>query len=236
MILPWEGHHPLRGKIWLVHALIAANVAVFILSLLSGSFAPIISRFGFIPAHPLPDAFFTCMFLHADLWHLGGNMLFLWMYGDNLEDRLGAWFFAGLYLLTGTFATFSHWIYAPGSTIPLVGASGAISGLMGAYAVLFPKARFQILLSVGGLLRLLRLPILRWAMIPLGNWPAMAAIPAWLGIQVLGALSYKGGTAGVAFWAHVGGALAGAAFALALIQGGWARIDPEAGAKPKRKK
>ena len=141
---------------------------------------------------------FTSMFLHGGWMHLLGNMWFLWIFGNNIEDSMGHFRFVVFYLACGVAAALAQVLVAPASPIPMVGASGAISGVMGAYLVLYPRVRV-------------------WAIVPLGFIPVSIALPAWtmllywFGMQFLGGLIGSTGeqSGGVAFWAHAGGFLAG---------------------------
>ena len=142
----------------------------------------------------------TSMFLHADLFHIGGNLLFLYIFGDNVEDAVGHLRFLGFYLLAGLVASFTHILSLSGSEgmqIPTLGASGAISGVLGAYIIMYPKARVLTLL----LIRLVKIP----AAIFLGFWFILQLLYASFGI---------GG--GVAYWAHIGGFIVGVVLALIL--------------------
>jgi membrane associated rhomboid family serine protease len=141
--------------------------------------------------------FITSMFLHGGWLHLIGNMWFLWIFGDNIEDTLGHFRFAAFYLLCGLAAGLTHYYLAPLSPVPTIGASGAIAGVLGAYLVRFPSARVVTLVPLGFFLQMTELPA--WLM--LGLWFLVQAIS---GFVTLGA---TGG--GVAWWAHVGGFLAG---------------------------
>jgi membrane associated rhomboid family serine protease len=139
---------------------------------------------------------FTCMFLHGGWMHLIGNMLYLWIFGTNIEDRLGKWLFLVFYLGTGVVGSLMHTVFQAGY-VPLVGASGAISGVMGAYILLFPRTRIL-------------------AVAPIGWYPLTVSLPAWtfLGIYfVIQNLypAYFGAGDNVAYWAHIGGFLSGAA-------------------------
>jgi len=137
------------------------------------------------------------MFMHGGWMHLIGNMWFLWIFGNNVEDVMGRFRFVLFYLLCGFAAGAAQMLSNPDSAIPMVGASGAIGGVMGAYAVLFPKVRVQTLLVLGFLVRMI-------------NVPAWGMLGYWFGLQVLMGLPRLGSEAGgVAFWAHVGGFLAG---------------------------
>ncbi len=152
------------------------------------------------PPAPVPEwlTLLTCIFLHGGWAHFLGNMWFLVIFGDNVEDRLGRLGYLLFYLLAGFAASLAHLLSEPGSTAPTVGASGAIAGVMGAYLVLYPRARVLTLVPLGFILELLVLP----AKVFLGIWFVMQV--------VLGSLSLgmqRGG--GVAFWAHAGGFVAG---------------------------
>jgi membrane associated rhomboid family serine protease len=142
------------------------------------------------------------MFVHASFIHIIGNMLFLWIFGDNIEDRMGHVFFLFFYLIGGLGGTFLHSITAPDSTIPMVGASGAISGIMGAYILLYPKARILALVPLGFFLRIMKLP----ALLFLGVWFVYQFLLGMLSIGL------KGG--GVAYFAHIGGFVIGLVIAL----------------------
>jgi membrane associated rhomboid family serine protease len=140
----------------------------------------------------------TSMFLHGSWMHIIGNMWFLWIFGNNVEDSMGRLRFVVFYLVCGVAAALVHVAVSPGSTVPTVGASGAISGVMGAYVILFPKVRV-------------------FTFVPLGFFMTTVALPAWvmLGywmlIQVLGGMASSGEGGGIAFGAHIGGFLAGMA-------------------------
>jgi membrane associated rhomboid family serine protease len=141
----------------------------------------------------------TSMFLHGSWFHLLSNMWFLYVFGDNVEDAMGHLRFAAFYLLTGVAAAAVQVLASPGSALPMVGASGAISGVMGAYVILYPLVRVHTLVFLGILITRVALP-------------AYLMLGYWFLLQLLGGLPAVGGNApgGVAFWAHVGGFLAGA--------------------------
>lgn len=140
-------------------------------------------------------ALLTSMFLHGDWLHLLGNLWFLWIFGNNVEDALGRVRFVGFYLVVGIVAALAHVASVPGSPLPMVGASGAISGVMGAYLVLFPHARVKTLLFLLLFVTILELP-------------AWIYLLYWFGLQLVS--SALGAGSGVAFWAHIGGFVAGA--------------------------
>jgi membrane associated rhomboid family serine protease len=149
--------------------------------------------FVWIPRYATP---FTAMFLHADLLHLLGNMLFLWIFGNKVEHAMGHVRFLMFYLLCGIAAFFSQAIADPHSAYPVIGASGAISGVLGAYLVLFPRARVLTLVLLPFFVTTLRVP-------------AMLLLLVWFAAQLLGGAAAAGGGAGVAFRAHIGGFVAG---------------------------
>jgi membrane associated rhomboid family serine protease len=163
-------------------------------------------------ACPVPGDFpspiatiFTSMFLHGGLLHVGGNMLYLWIFGDNVEDTLGHWRFAVLYLIAGVAAAFTQIATSPRSSVPMIGASGAVSGVLGSYILLFPHANVHMLVVFGFFARIVR-------------WPAMIVLGFWIVIQFLSGMltfssaAWGGGEAGGTAWfAHIGGFLAGMA-------------------------
>jgi membrane associated rhomboid family serine protease len=190
-------------------ALIGACVAVFLwqLSLGARGFAAVVVHLGVVPAALLgtahaviPPAFtiLTSMFLHGGWLHLIGNMLYLWIFGNNVEDAMGHGRFLAFYLLCGTVAALAQALPQPASLIPMIGASGAISGVLGAYLLLYPRARVLVLLPLGFFTQLVRLP----AVIVLGFWFALQALSVALAPP---------GQGGVAWGAHVGGFVTGLA-------------------------
>jgi membrane associated rhomboid family serine protease len=157
---------------------------------------------------------FLSMFLHGGWMHLLGNMLYLWIFGDNVEDRLGHGKFIVFYLLCGVAATLAHAYTNPGSTIPTIGASGAISGVLGAYLVMFPRARVLTLIPLGFFIRITELP----ALVVLGLWFVLQLISG------AGALANQAQAGGVAWWAHIGGFVVGAVIGM-LFRGPSRRSD-----------
>jgi membrane associated rhomboid family serine protease len=143
---------------------------------------------------------FTSMFLHGGFFHFGGNMLYLWIFGDNVEDRLGHGRFVIFYLLCGVIAALAQTMMAPDSPIPMVGASGAIAGVMGAYFVLYPRSKIVTLLPIFFFIQLIEVPALFF----LGFWFLMQFVNG------IGSYASAGEpTGGVAFWAHAAGFGAG---------------------------
>jgi membrane associated rhomboid family serine protease len=143
----------------------------------------------------------TSMFLHGSWIHLLGNMWFFWIFGNNIEDSMGRGRFVAFYLICGLLAAAAQIAFNPTSSTPMVGASGAISGIMGAYLVLFPRVRVFTLVFLGFFVTTFALPA--WVM-----------LLYWMAIQFFGGLQSMGASGGVAFWAHIGGFVAG----LALIK------------------
>ena len=193
-------------------SLIAACACVFLwqrtLDAASGRQA--VAALGAVPAVLLTDARlpaelqwiprfaspFTSMFLHGGWMHLLGNMLFLWIYGDNVEDALGHVRFLAFYLLCGIAAVFAQALSDPGSPYPIIGASGAISGVLGAYLMLFPRARVLTLVLLPFFFTTLRIP-------------AMLLLLLWFAVQLISDLAVPDGGASIAFRAHIGGFLIG---------------------------
>jgi rhomboid family protein len=161
-------------------------------------------------------AIFTSLFLHGGWLHLLGNMLYLWIFGNNIEDRLGRVAFLCFYLLGGVVAGLTQVAIAPGSGVPLIGASGAIAATLGAYLVLYPRARILSLVFLGFFYQLIEVP----AVLVLGFWFVLQLID---GFASLGAANAQGG---VAFFAHIGGFAAGALVAAALRGRGPGPLSP----------
>ena len=153
---------------------------------------------------------FTSMFIHSGFMHIIGNMLYLWVFGDNIESALGSFRFTLFYLLCGVGAALGQVLIDPASEIPMVGASGAISGVMGGYLLLYPHAQVETLLMLGWYIRMVRLP----ALVVLGLW---IVLQLFSGLASLGA----GASGGVAFFAHVGGFVAGLILVLLLRRRRW---------------
>lgn len=195
-------------------SIILANVAVFIyeLSLGERELERFFLQFGVVPQYVTTALYsfdvglatilplFSSMFLHGGWLHLGGNMLYLWVFGDNVEDKLGHGRYLLFYVLTGLAASFAHIAIDPLSEIPTVGASGAISGVLGAYLLMFPGARVVTLIPVFMFLQVAELP----ALVVLGLWFVLQFFNG------LASLGYEtAGMGGVAWWAHIGGFVAG---------------------------
>ena len=214
-MFPIRDNIPSRTTPFVTYALIAANALVFLYEYSLGGRADyFMSQYAMIPAriaagHPGAwRGLFTAMFVHAGWMHIIGNMWMLWIFGDNVEDRLGHGRYLGLYLIWGLAANMLHLITSWGSVIPTVGASGAIAGVMGAYIIFFPRARILTLIFI-------------FFFIQFVDIPAVLFLGIWFVIQVLsGTVGLIGGslhTGGVAWWAHIGGFAAGAIVARAIL-------------------
>ncbi|WP_424974315.1 rhomboid family intramembrane serine protease [Dinoroseobacter sp. S124A] len=210
-MFPIRDHNPSERTPYVTLALIAINVVIFL------SYFPILGdarastqvflTWGLVPAELSSGGgvanIFTSMFLHGGIMHLLGNMLFLWVFGDNLEDELGHGTFLGFYLLSGMGAGLAQVISAPNSPIPMVGASGAIAGVLGGYLLLYPKARVDVLFII----------VIIFKIIPI---PAGIVLTVWFAMQVFSGAATPAGSGGVAYWAHAGGFLAGLVMILPL--------------------
>ncbi len=198
------------AKPYFTYLFMAMNVLIFFFQMSLGSMEAIqsfVTTFGAIPAEimNMQDLFTlgTSIFLHGGLMHLLGNMLYLWIFSDNIEATAGNFHFLIFYFLGGLFASMAHILLSPGSTIPTVGASGAISAIMGAYIVCFPKSRIKMIILI--LFRKFHIP----AMLFLGFWFAQ---------QIFSSFSGDGSQGGVAWWAHIGGFIFGAVYGLLFFK------------------
>jgi len=212
-----DDNRNVRHVPFVMYLLIAANAAVFFLlqlhhpqftygysviprEILSG--VDLVHKVGQIPQAPGPQpiylTLFTAMFMHGSILHLAGNMLYLWIFGDNVEDAMGHGRFLIFYLICGLAAAFAQIAVAPHSAIPTLGASGAIAGVLGGYLLLFPRKRVRVLVGCLGIIELS-------AFIVIGGWIFIQFIN---GVGQLSAVT-QNDTGGVAYLAHVGGAVAG---------------------------
>ena len=227
-MIPYRDENPTLKVPVVTYAIVALNVLVWVLVEGAGLGYPLarsVCELGLIPAEltgravagtavPMGPGLvceltagrgyfhvISSMFLHGSWMHIIGNMWFFWIFGNNIEDSMGHLRFAGFYLMCGIAAALAQVAMDPSSPIPVVGASGAISGVMGAYLILYPRVRVYTLVFLGFFLTTVALPA--WAM--LGYWivlQLLSAVPALAGAQA---------EAGVAFWAHIGGFIVGAA-------------------------
>jgi membrane associated rhomboid family serine protease len=222
VFLPLKDINPTRRRAWITMALIGVNAAVFAVEIVG--LAPAdewVHVYGLVPAR-FEDGFFsrsasgvsptvslfTSLFLHGDLLHLLGNLLYLWIFGNNMEDALGSLRFLLFYLLAGLGGHAAHLGASWGSTVPTIGASGAIAGVLAAYLIRYPRARIVSLLFLGFFVRLVRVP-------------ASIVIGFWFFLQLLSGVSTLGATAdgGIAWFEHIGGFVTGLALFPLLAAG-----------------
>lgn len=205
-MIPIRDQIPTRRVPIVNYLLIAANIFVFVLQSLAGANQEaLIYQFALIPANFTANInfanitnLFSSMFMHGGLMHLAGNMLYLWIFGDNVEDSMGSVKYLVFYLAGGLVASLTHIFFNPASQIPTVGASGAIAAVLGAYLVLYPQSRVMTIIPLGFFIRLTSVP----AIIVLGFW---FILQLFNGVFSLGAED----VGGVAFWAHIGGFVTG---------------------------
>ncbi len=224
-MFPIRDHNPSLTTPYVTRALVILNIVIFVLTMpWGGGMGNLWAEMALYPIAIMQGSYLwglvTHMFLHAGIMHLGGNMLFLWIFGDNLEDQMGHLPFLIFYLACGLAAAAAQIAVDPWSDVPMVGASGAIAGVMGGYLLLFPRARVDVVAIVIIFIRVFTIPA--WVM-----------LTVWLGLQlVLGAMA--SGEDGVAYWAHNGGFLAGLVLTLPLFlrRGGRAFWDRNYGRPP----
>lgn len=212
-MLPLKDDNPTETVPFITVSIIMINILVYIYQL---SLGPEFERFiftmgavpnkiinhsGLIPKISLPAflTIYSSMFLHGSLLHIVSNMLYLWIFGNNIEDAMGHIKFIFFYLICGSMAAFAHIITDIDSKIPMVGASGAVSGILGAYILLYPRARILTLVIIGFFVRLVKIP----AVFVLGFWILMQFL---FGMT---SLTARGSSGGVAWFAHIGGFVAG---------------------------
>ena len=194
-----DENSPRRSFPFMTYILIGINLVVFFLELSRGT--AFIERWAFIPSRFSSDpsgnliTIFTAMFMHAGGFHLFSNMLYLWIFGDNIEGRFGPFRYLFFYLISGIAATLAFLFFSPGSSAPLVGASGAIAGVLAAYFIMFPKRNIKVLMG------LWLIPLKAWIVI--GVWFVLQLFSGWASIDSAAE------TGGVAYVAHVGGFVAG---------------------------
>jgi len=218
-LLPLADHNPSRTTPVVNIILIVVNVLMFFWEFSLGpQLEPVLFNVAFVPARfwYVPGALlaniitmFVSMFLHGGWLHLGGNMLYLWVFGDNVEDRLGHAKYLFFYLGCGLIATLAHAVMNPASRVPSIGASGAIAGVLGAYIVLYPKQRVTTLIPI-------------FIFITVREIPAVFLLGFWIVVQLFFGAASMGGNlqnaGGVAYFAHIGGFIAG--MALIVLLGG----------------
>lgn len=211
-MIPLHDDNPTTLMPLVTVGLIVACTAVFLwqVTLPPGAAERAVYAYGMIPAVlfgerelpaevaaiPATLSVLTSMFLHGGWMHLIGNMLYLWIFGNNVEDAMGHGRFVVFYLLCGLAAALAQAFQDPGSAVPMIGASGAIGGVLGAYVLLYPRARVLVLVPLGFFFYTLRIP-------------AMIVLGLWFGLQFLSSALSAGQVGGVAYWAHIGGFVAG---------------------------
>ena len=208
-MFPVRDDVPSRTYPYATLGLIILNTVIFILQFAhhisnpSGA-ASAVASFGLVPARVAEGRlwpFFTSMFMHGGWFHLIGNMWYLWIFGDNVEDRLGHAKFVVFYILCGLLGNLGHFLSSPGSAVPAIGASGAIAGVLGAYIISYPRARILVVIPLFVFLHLMSVP----AVVVLGFWFIIQLVSGAV------SLSHSGGYGVVAWWAHIGGFVAGMA-------------------------
>ncbi len=210
-MIPLKDDIPSRRRPYVMITILILNILVFIYELTLGNrITYFFHTFGVIPARIIFDTtfftiltLFTSMFIHGGFEHIIGNMLYLWIFADNVEDAFGHGKFIILYFLSGLMGSLLQILISPHSEIPLIGASGAISGILGAYIILYPGARVLALIPIFYFLRLTYVP-------------AVIFLGFWFLLQFLYGLGSLGAQGGVAWFAHIGGFLTGVLFALPI--------------------
>ncbi|MBE9079999.1 rhomboid family intramembrane serine protease [Romeria aff. gracilis LEGE 07310] len=235
-MVPLRDENPIKITPYVTYGLIAVNVLVFLfeISLRDQTLTQLFYQWAVVPKE-LTISFQTgfgfphwsewgtlisAQFLHAGFLHIAGNMLYLWVFGNNVEDQLGHVKFLVFYLVCGILASLTQWFFDPASAVPSLGASGAIAGIMGAYIFRFPNVRILTFVPLGFFFTTFRIP----ALLFLGFWFVQQAL---YGFVSLGAPADVGMGGGVAYWAHAGGFVFGAAL-------GWllGLFNPEEGYQP----
>ncbi|MCH7623583.1 MAG: rhomboid family intramembrane serine protease [Nitrospinae bacterium] len=203
-MIPLSDDIPTRNFPLITLLAIGANIWIYFEMFFSATVSPelVFNQYGLVPYNlihsPVTEypAIYSSMFIHSGFFHLAGNMLYLWIFGNNIEDVLGKFRFILFYLVCGTIAALGHIATNTDSIIPMVGASGAVSGVLGAYLVLFPFARVKTLIFIIIFVTVIRIP-------------ALVLLGLWIALQVLNGIAASDGSAGVAWFAHIGGFLAG---------------------------
>jgi membrane associated rhomboid family serine protease len=208
-VIPYKDDNPTHTTPYITAGIIALNGIIFILQMISqpgikeatyayGAIPHYLLTFEKVqPIHPALTVF-SSMFMHGGLFHLGGNMIYLWIFGNNIEDVLGHLRFLVFYLSCGIFAAYAHALTSADSLIPMIGASGAVSGILGAYLLLFPRANVHTLIFLGFFITTVKIP----ALIVIGFWAIIQFINGLISTGL-----HRGG--GVAWFAHIGGFLIG---------------------------
>jgi len=210
-MFPFRDYNPSNTRPYVTWLLMAINVVVFLSysTLLTDEVAlsSFFDTWAMVPAEIVSGQEYhtalTSMFLHGGIMHIAGNMLFLWIYGDNVEDAMGHWWFLAFYLVCGFIADAAHIASNVSSVVPTVGASGAIAGVMGAYLLLYPKAKVDLLLILIIIIKKITLP-------------SYLILGFWMATQLFSGIATSAAGGGVAYWAHIGGFIAGVALSFPL--------------------
>src|SRR6187200_1653462 len=202
-MIPLRDVIPSRTTPYITISLVVINALVFLYQLsLGDDINNFVFTYGLVPADFSWISVLTSMFLHGGFLHVAGNMLYLWIFGDNVEDRMGHGRFVVFYLLCGIAAALVQTIMSPDSVVPMVGASGAIAGVMGAYFVMYPHSRIVTLIPIIVFVQIIEVP----AIFFLGIWFVMQFLS---GVGSIASAAGRQPAGGVAFWAHVAGFVAG---------------------------
>ena len=215
-MFPLYDENPTRITPYFTYGLIGMNVLVFLheISLSDLQLEQFFQLYAVIPQELTINlsgewtTLFTSQFLHGGWWHLISNMIYLWVFGNNIEDRLGHFKYLLFYLICGAIAALCQWFIGMYSTIPSLGASGAISGVLGAYLIWFPQARITTLIFLGFFVTTINIP----ALVIIGIFFVQNLISGFASLQAAAKMSVE--TGGVAYWAHLGGFIVGSIFAL----------------------
>ena len=203
-MIPLRDVIPSRTTPYVTIALVVVNALVFLYELLLGAQVnEFMFSFGLVPAYFSWASVLTSMFLHGGILHVAGNMLYLWIFGDNVEDQMGHGRFLAFYLLCGVAAALAQALVVPDSMVPMVGASGAIAGVMGAYFILYPHSRIVTLVTLLFFWQIMEIPAIAF----LGIWFLMQFLS---GVGSIATATSHSAGGGIAFWAHVAGFAAGA--------------------------
>lgn len=207
-MIPLRDDNPTVSFPLVTIGLIAVNIVIFFYELsLGAQFEPFLNTYGAKPLYILnmtappgyPSPYltvFSSMFLHGGFFHVAGNMLYLWIFGNNIEESMGHYRFLVFYFVSGIAAVYIFAFMNPASIIPMVGASGAVSGVLGAYLVLFPRAKVLTLVPFGFYMQVIKIP-------------AIFVLGFWILVQIINGMVSGGRGGGVAWFAHIGGFLAG---------------------------
>jgi membrane associated rhomboid family serine protease len=215
-VFPLYDENPTRITPYFTYGLIGMNILVFLheISLSNLQLEQFFQLYAVIPQELTINwsgewtTLFTSQFLHGGWWHLISNMVYLWVFGNNIEDRLGHFKYLLFYLTCGAIAALCQWFIGMYSTIPSLGASGAISGVLGAYLIWFPHARITTLVFLGFFITTINIP----ALVVIGIFFIQNLIAGFASLQAAAKMSVE--TGGVAYWAHLGGFVVGSIFAL----------------------